>query len=108
MAIGDNLTKALRNLLSEYATNVEVENTDTVEGLLEAIIKANNNLEESNNTNDWEQIGKDLKRLQSLISQLEELQKELDKKEKENAKNNPLNINETVEVNSANVNNINK
>ena len=108
VAIGDNLTKALRNLLSEYATNVEVENTDTVEGLLEAIIKANNNLEESNNTNDWEQIGKDLKRLQSLISQLEELQKELDKKEKENAKNNPLNINETVEVNSANVNNINK
>ena len=108
VAIGDDLSKALRKLLSEYATNVEVENTDTVEGLLEAIIKANNNLEESNNTNDWEQIGKDLKKLQSLISQLEDLQKELEKKEKENKKNNPLNVNETFEENSIDVNNTNR
>lgn len=104
VAIGDNLVEALRKLLSEYATDVEVENTDTIDGLVEAIIKANNNLEESNNTNDWEQIGKDLKKLQSLITQLEELQKELEKKEKESAKTNVTNTNEIVEVNTTNVN----
>ncbi len=102
VAMGDNLTKALKNLLSEYATNVEVENTDTVDGLVEAIIKANNNLEQSNNTNDFEQIGKDINKLQSLIFQLEDLQEELEKKEKENAKNKNLNTNETIEVNSLN------
>ena len=39
VAIGDNLTKALENLLSKYAVDIEVENTDDVEGLIEAIIK---------------------------------------------------------------------
>jgi len=100
VAIGNNLIEALKNLLSEYATNVEVENTDTVSGLVEAIIKANNNLEESNKINDWEQIGKDIKKLQSLIFQLEELQKELEKKEKENTKNNFTNTNVLYDSNT--------
>lgn len=100
VAIGNNLIEALKNLLSEYATNVEVENTDTVSGLVEAIIKANNNLEESNKINDWEQIGKDIKKLQSLIFQLEDLQKELEKKEKENNKNNFTNTNVLYDSNT--------
>ena len=104
VAIGDNLNKALKNLLSEYATNVEVENTDTIDGLIEAIIKANNNLEQSNNTNDWEQIGKDINKLQSLVSQLEKLREELEKKEMQNEKSNLLNINETNEDNVLNNN----
>lgn len=102
VAIGDDLVEALKNLLSEYATNVEVENTDTVEGLVDAIIKANNNLQESNKTNDWEQIGKDLNKLQTLITRLEELQKELEEKEKENTKTTFLNTNTTVNANSIN------
>ena len=44
VAIGDNLTKALENLLSKYAVDIEIENTDDMEGLIEAVIKANNNL----------------------------------------------------------------
>ena len=43
---------------------------------MEAIIKANNNLEESSASQDWELIGKDLKRLQELIKQLEQIQEE--------------------------------
>lgn len=71
LAIGNTLQDALTNLLSQYAVNIEIENTDTVEELVKAIIKANKNLKESSNNNDWELIGKDLEKLQSLINELE-------------------------------------
>ncbi|MEI3356603.1 MAG: hypothetical protein V8R81_06205 [Clostridia bacterium] len=35
------MQKALTNLQSKYAVDIEVENTDDVEGLIDAIIKAN-------------------------------------------------------------------
>ena len=71
LAIGNNLEEALTNLLSQYAVNIEIENTETVDDLVKAIIKANNNLKESSDNNDWELIGKDLERLQTLINELE-------------------------------------
>ena len=83
VTIGDNLTKALENLLSKYAVDIEVENTDDIEGLIEAIIKANKNLTDSNNNNDWEMMGKDIKRLQDLITSLETVKAEEDKKKDE-------------------------
>ena len=81
VAIGDSLTKALENLLSKYAVDIEVENTDDVEGLIEAIIKANKNLKESSNNQDWEMMGKDIKKLQDLITSLEQLKEEEDMKQ---------------------------
>lgn len=83
VAIGDTITKALENLLSTYAVDIEVENTDDIEGLIDAIIKANKNLTQSNDNNDWEMIGKDIKRLQDLITSLETVQKEEEKKKAE-------------------------
>lgn len=80
VAIGDNLTKALENLLSKYAVDIEVENTDDVEGLIEAIIKANKNLTKSNENNDWEMMGKDIKKVQELIDSLEKVKEKEDKK----------------------------
>ena len=80
VAIGDNLTKALENLLSKYAVDIEVENTDDVEGLIEAIIKANKNLTQSNENNDWELMGKDIKKVQELIDSLEKVKEKEDKK----------------------------
>ena len=79
VAIGDNLTKALENLLSKYAVDIEVENTDDVEGLIEAIIKANKNLTQSNENNDWEMMGKDIKKVQELIDSLEKVKEKEDK-----------------------------
>ena len=76
VAIGDNLTKALENLLSKYAVDIEVENTDDVEGLIEAIIKANKNLTQSNENNDWEMMGKDIKKVQELIDSLEKVKED--------------------------------
>lgn len=80
VAIGDNLTKALENLLSKYAVDIEVENTDDVEGLIEAIIKANKNLTQSNENNDWKMMGKDIKKVQELIDSLEKVKEKEDKK----------------------------
>ena len=115
VAIGDTLTKALENLLSKYAVDIEVENTDDIEGLIEAIIKANKNLTDSNNNNDWEMMGKDIKRLQDLITSLETVKEEEDKKKAElekitnqtntnttNTENNTL-INTNTSKNEANV-----
>lgn len=83
VAIGDTLEKALENLLSTYAVDIEVENTDDIEGLMEAIIKANKNLTQSSGNNDWEMMGKDVKKLQELITSLEKVKEEEDKKKEE-------------------------
>lgn len=103
VAIGDNLSKALENLLSQYAVNIEVENTEDVDGLIEAVIKANKNLLESSENKDWEMMGKDIKKLQDLISSLEKVKKEEDKKkeliEKES---NTTNSTDTNDVNVEN------
>ncbi len=82
VAIGNNLDEALENLLSsQNSVEIEVENTDTVDELIESIIKANNNLYDSSNITDWEQMGKDITKLQDLITQLETLIKEQEKEE---------------------------
>ena len=87
VAIDDTLKGAIKNILSQSAVKIEVENTDTIEDLIEAIIKANNNLQTSSNNNDWEMIGKDMKKLQELIVKLEELKEEEDKKKQETNNN---------------------
>jgi hypothetical protein len=84
VAIGDDLKEALTNLVSQYAVDIEVENTDTIDDLIDTIIKANNNLTTSSESNDWEMTGKDIKKLQELIDKLEVLVEE-DKSNKQNA-----------------------
>lgn len=98
VAIGNNLKEALKNLLSKDALNIEVENTDDIDGLINAIVKANKNLSESTSNNNWELMGSDIKKLQSLIYSLEEEKIKEDKKKKENnIVNNTLN--ETIDNN---------
>ena len=48
VAIGDTLREAITNLLSQSAVNIEVNTTEDIEGMIEAIINANKNLTESN------------------------------------------------------------
>lgn len=62
-------------MLSQSAFDIEIESTETIEETIKAIIKANENLEKSNNSNDWEMIGKDMKKLQELIKKLDLLVK---------------------------------
>lgn len=108
VAIGDTLNKALENLLSKYAVDIEVENTEDIEGLIEAIIKANKNLVDSNNNNNWEMMGKDIKKLQELIATLEQVKEKEDKKKEELEKVNSNSIDSanTVLGNETNSNNV--
>lgn len=80
VAIGNDLESALENLLSKYAVNIEIDNTDDMEGIIEALIKANKNLTESNKNNDWEMVGKDVKKIQELVQTLEKIKIEMEKK----------------------------
>ena len=76
VAIGDTLKEALQNLLSNSAVDIEVENTEDIEGLIDSIIKANQNLKDSTNNSDWNMIGSDIERLQTLIDSLEKMREE--------------------------------
>lgn len=80
VAIGDDLTSAINKLLSQSAVNLEVNNTENIEGLIDTIIKANNNLTDSNTRNDWEMMGADIKTLQELIQRLDKMRQENSKK----------------------------
>lgn len=85
LAIGNNLNEALKNLVSQYAVDIEIESTDSVEDLIQAIIKANNNLNTSKANGDLEMVGKDVKKLQDLINKMDKL---IDEKKKDKRKNN--------------------
>ena len=118
VAMGNNLKEALQNLLSKDASNIEVENTDDIDGVIDALVKANKNLSESTSNNDWELVGSDIKKVQGLIDTLEKLkeQEDIDKIwyyifnyykkdiEKENKQSNS--INNVVEENIIEENNI--
>ena len=104
VAIGDTLAEALQNLLSRYATNIEVQDTEDIESIIDAIIKANQNLTESNESNNWELMGSDIARLQELINQLEQA------REEQQADKNQVDENTTnsTDTNSINENTINE
>ncbi len=76
VAVGENLKEALNKLVSQSATNIKIENTDTMNDLINTIIEANSNLKDSTEANDYEMIGKDISKLQELINQLEQMKKE--------------------------------
>ncbi len=84
VAIGDTLKEALTNLISQNAVDIEIESTDDIEGVIDAIIKANQNLIQSNKNNNWEMAGKDMSKLQELITKLEKLMKENENKDTQN------------------------
>ena len=104
VAIGDTLQEALQNLLSNYAVDIEIENTEDIEGLIESIIKANQNLKDSTSNSDWEMIGSDIERLQTLIDSLERMREE----ESSNTNNatNTESIDENTNTNSINDNTV--
>ena len=96
IAIGNKFSEALENLLSpKYSLNIEVEDTSTIDGIIDEIIKANNNLSESNNSNDWTQMGRDIEELQSLVKQLESM---ISEEEAQSTENENTNVIDNVNV----------
>ncbi len=107
VAIGNNLKEAMRNLGSQSAINIEVSNTDDVNSIIDEIIKANKNVENSTKNSDWEMVGKDMSSLQSLIDRLEEVITEQRKQEEaEKEANKSSNITENsneIDVRNMNI-----
>lgn len=111
VAIGDNLSEAISNLVSgDNSVDLEFINIEDIDALVDSVIKANNNLKESLNSNDFEMIGKDISSLQVVINQLEtarsnELEKEKEEKkllEKENIIDENVSKNEDADLNFSN------
>lgn len=105
VAIGDTLEEALKNILSNSAVDIEVENTEDIEGIIDSIIKENDNLKESTNNKDWELMGSDIKKLQDSIDLLEKMKKENNKTNNTNT-NSTKNENDVEENEDSNVTNI--
>ncbi len=103
VAIGNNIKEALNNLLSQYAVDIEIEDTDDIDGLMQAIIKANNDLKQSSKNSNWEMIGKDMTKLQELITKLETLLKKQNdnKQDDENTITNEENVLNTTIINNS-------
>lgn len=91
VAIGNNLKEAVENIVSKYATNIDTFTTEDLDGLIQSIIKANNNLKDSMESKDLELIGSDVKKLQELINMLES--------EQEKQKENKIEEENTIESN---------
>lgn len=102
VSIGDNLTSAISNLFNDdYAVDLEIVNTEDIEALIDSVIKANNNLEDSLSANNFEMIGKDITSLQALINQLEVARKnELEERKEELEQNNQEEVNNSVNENT--------
>lgn len=99
IAIGNNLDAALENLLSQYAVDIDVTNTEDMKDLVKAVVKAKENVKNSSQNGDWKLFGEDMQSLTSLIDQLQRIVEEQEKKEKEN-KNNEMGENAITVINS--------
>ncbi len=86
VAIGDTLEEALANLFTDYAVDLEFVDTENIGDLVDSLVKANDNLTASMESQDFSLIGKDISSLQSIIKQLENARaKEKAKEEEEKA-----------------------
>ncbi|MBR2744042.1 MAG: UPF0182 family protein [Clostridia bacterium] len=100
IAIGDDIENALKNLILQ-GVDIEIGNFENKEDIINSIIKANKNLKESTSNSDYEIIGKDINKLQSLIDKLEELVRtEKEEKEKKDSTTVDETVNETAVQNA--------
>ena len=99
VAIGDNIQEALNNLLSQEAIKIEFISENKNE-LIEQIVNANKNLEQSNLSGNWEMIGRDMARLQELIKQLETVNEQEKLQEQKTEETNENIENEETENNN--------
>lgn len=92
VTIGDDLNSAISNLFNDdYAVDLDIIDPENINDLIDSVIKANTNLTDSLNSNDFEMIGKDIVSLQNVINQLETVrQNELEKQEKEQSSQNGI------------------
>ena len=98
VAIGNDLEEALQNLLSKNAVDIEVIDNENIDDLIDEVVKANQNVQNSFQSGNWKLYGEDMQKLTDLINQLQTIS-EQQKKQKE--ENNQIS-NEINEINDSN------
>ena len=99
VAIGNTLEDALNNLLSKYAVDITVKESENVDDLIKSIIKTNKNIKSSSQSGDWKLFGDDMNQLTDLIDQLEKVVDEEEKNKNDESTNkieNKDNVNTNV------------
>lgn len=99
VAIGNTLEDALNNLLSKYAVDITVKESENVDELIKSIIKTNKNIKSSSQSGDWKLFGDDMNQLTDLIDQLEKVVDEEEKNKNDESTNkieNKDNVNTNV------------
>ena len=99
----------LQNLFNDYAVDLEFIDVENITELVDSLIKSNQNLTESLETNDLELIGKDINKLRTIINQLEsarnkEKEREAELLEKEESLLNDLLEDEKIDNTITNTN----
>ena len=104
VAIGDNIEEALTNLFTDYAVDINVVDMEDMSAIIDSVIKAESNLQESKESGDFEMIGKDLSKLENLIKQLKTArEKEISQNKKINNTTNTTNVVTNSIFNSSNI-----
>lgn len=104
VAIGDNIEEALTNLFTDYAVDINVVDMEDMSAIIDSVIKAESNLQESKESGNFEMIGKDLSKLENLIKQLKTArEKEISQNKKINNTTNTTNVVTNSIFNSSNI-----
>lgn len=98
VAIGNNLEEALQNLLSKNAVDIEVIDNENIDDLINEVVKANQNVQNSFKSGNWKLYGEDMQKLTNLINQLQTVS---EKQKKEKEENNTIS-NDVNEISSNN------
>ena len=100
VAIGNDIESAIENLLSKNAIDLNVADDENIDDLVEAIIKANDNVKNSSKAGDWKLYGEDMQTLTTLIDQLNTAKQLKDKEALEQQTNEVDSSNEVVNSNT--------
>lgn len=81
LAIADTFAEAMQKLLNQETIEITVENTETINGIIETLISNNNSMKEAAANQNWESYGTYLQKQDDLIKKLEKMQEENEKVE---------------------------
>ena len=73
IAIGNTFEEALNKLVNKDAITITVDNTETIDGIIDTIIQTNKNMKEAAANSNWETYGTYMQKMDDLINQLEDM-----------------------------------
>ena len=81
IAIGNTFEEALNKLVNKDAITITVDNTETIDGIIDTIIQTNKNMKEAAANSNWETYGTYMQKMDDLINQLENMKAKQEEQE---------------------------